>query len=670
VADLRRVGGGLVLGRLWHHQWSFGDAIALAGVVATVVVAVFGPTRRWLVRRVRAGLLWAGRPERRYATWFIQKWGQYENPYLDDVESLDLSNTFVSLSFSAQDTGQETRTVATAVLADRRAGNLVIEGAPGSGKSTLLKAYGVGTLRLRGRVLRVRRPGGDIPFFVQLRKLSRWLDQHAGAGLASYLVEEVLVSGAGMDRTDATDFLRYVLAENRVLVLLDGLDEVAADRHDAVLEAVYKFRTDRNQALPTHQARLVVTCRRQNLLAVRDRWVPVIARTVCTLAPLRNSEIFSYLDKLRGKFKTPAGPENFFQAVRASGTLDLHRVPLILAMSVGLYARKDFYEIPSSIARLYRTMVEELLDRHKFKGDPGGSVLRYTVADKHRYLREFALESAVGGGFNDFGRAELTAFAKELAPHLDAVQDPREFVAEIVERSGLLTDASEAGQFVFAHRSIHEHLVVEELRLRPDGPATLLARATDPEWRQVAIFYATAQDQRSADELLDQLVRRNAALAGHCLAGARASDGVAATILDALGIADPVHLAAGRGHDVSPPGGAGDGGRPAGGPAARAAHRGHRGLQRRRGRHAPAARVAGRQQRRPDRRAGAADRRQRPGRPAAGGAAVAVPGGARDRGAAGGPGHRGAAAHHRERPGRSGRAAAAGALRATVPDRA
>lgn len=286
-----------MLGRLWHHQWSFNDAITVAGVVVVaVVVAVFGPTRPWLVRLLRAG-----RPERRYATWFIQKWGQYENPYLDDVESLDLSNTFVSLSFSAQDTGQETRTVATAVLANRRAGNLVIEGAPGSGKSTLLKAYGVGTLRLRGRVRRKRRPGGDIPFFVQVRKLSRWLDQRAGDGLVSYLVEEVLISGAGMARTDATDFLHYALTEDRALVLLDGLDEVAADRHEAVLEAVDKFRTDRNQALPTHQARLVVTCRRPNFPAIRDRWVPVIARTV---APLRNSEIFSYLDKLRGKFKT------------------------------------------------------------------------------------------------------------------------------------------------------------------------------------------------------------------------------------------------------------------------------------------------------------------------------------------------------------------------------
>ena len=34
------------------------------------------------------------------------------------------------------------------------------------------------------------------------------------------------------------------------------------------------------------------------------------------------------LNKLRPKFRAVGGPESFIQGVRASGTLDLHRVPL------------------------------------------------------------------------------------------------------------------------------------------------------------------------------------------------------------------------------------------------------------------------------------------------------------------------------------------------------
>lgn len=524
------------------RQWTLSDVLTLAGLILAIVIAVFGPTRRWVGRLVRGGLLRAGRPERRYASWFVGKWGEYENPYLADTEKLDLSSTYVSLSFLGPNQRQETRTVATRLLADRQSGNLIIEGAPGSGKSTLLKAYGVGALRWRGGLR--RHPGQrDIPFFVQLRKLAR--DLSKGGGLAKYLIDQVLVSGAGMTRADAAEFLQYALTEGRALVMLDGLDEVTADRYPAVLEAVHTFANDHNPQRPTYRARLIVTCRRQNFLALRDEWVPVIAETVCTLAPLRNSEIFSYLDKLRAKFRTSGGPESFFNAVRASGTLDLHRIPLILAMSVGLYARKDFFEIPGSIAKLYQTMIEEMLDRQRFKRDPGGSALVFGVGDKYRFLREFALQRAVStGGFDDFERKHLLECARTLAPDLDAVHDPDAFVKEIIDRSGLLSDVSEAGRYVFAHRSIHEHLAAEELRLLPDGAAALLDRADDAEWRQVILFYATGLEQRSADAFLRRLAGRNVTLAGHCLAGAKASDGVAGAILDSLLTPDPPHLAA------------------------------------------------------------------------------------------------------------------------------
>lgn len=521
--------------RLRHHTWSTGDILALIGIVATILVAIVGPARHWVARLVRDGMLRVGRPEHRYASWFIAKWGQYENPYLADTENLDLSTTFVSLAFRERDGDQEVRSAAIKVLADRKAGNLVIEGAPGSGKSTLLKAYGVGILKSKRRSPLLRKRSTDIPFFVQLRKFARTLDR-TDAALADYLIDDILVSGCGMTPAAATEFLLYALQEGRALVMLDGLDEVGTDRYPALLEAVHRFLSDHSPLQPTHRARIIVTCRRQNFLSLRDQWVPVIARQVCTLAPLRNSEIFSYLHKLRSKFKSADGPEDFFQAVRASGTLDLHRVPLILAMSVGLYARKDYYEIPNSIAKLYQTMIEEMLDRQRFKRDPGGSLVTFQVDDKYRFLREFALHTALSAdGFNDFQRKNLNVLADELAPRLNAVTEPAVFVNEIVQRSGLLTDVSEAGRYVFAHRSIHEYLAAEELQLLPGGAAMLDERANDPEWRQVILFYATARDQRSADDFLAKLSRRNGTLAAHCLGGAKASDEVAAAILDSLG---------------------------------------------------------------------------------------------------------------------------------------
>lgn len=544
VAHTRSGGTGLLDG------WSRGDILALAGVIVAVIGVIIGivpPFRRFAVRLWRAAMLRAGIPRRRYAKWFTDRWGVYENPYLDDVENLDLRNTYVPLSFSAEDI-PETLTIATDVLADPGAGNLIIDGGPGSGKSTLLKAYGVAVLqnrRLNGRRSRT------VPFLVQLRKLARFLVEEKT--VTDYLIDEILVAGAGMPVERARHFLRYSLGRRQVIVMFDGLDEVTADHYQAVLEAVFRFKDDNSPDFPTRLARLFLTCRRQNFLGLRDDWVPAFSRRECSLAPLRNSEIFSYLDKIRAKFKTPSGPESFMQAVRASGTLDLHRIPLILAMSVGLYSRKDYFEIPSSIAELYQAMIREMLDRHSFRRDHGGAALRFQVGDKYRFLREFSLHAAASsGGFDDFGKADLVSFGEGLAPQLDAVRDPGAMVQEIIERSGLLTDVAEGGVFVFAHRSIQEFLAAEELRKRDNGDDIALDKSANPEWRQVAQFYTAGQEQRQIDQFLCRLSARDPGLAAYCLAGAKPSDQVARAVLDALEPIDNSRLPALAAATMSP----------------------------------------------------------------------------------------------------------------------
>jgi hypothetical protein len=539
------------------HGWDRGDILALLGLIVAIVTFIFSlvpPLRHMTQDWWRGALLRAGFPRRKYARWFItRKWGVYENPYLDDVENLDLRNTYVPLSFRTDGT-PDTLTIASDVLNDAKAGNLIIDGGPGSGKSTLLKAYGVALLQ-EGPLLKGPLPSRGprlVPFLVQLRKLARSLD--GGRGIKDYLLDEILVADAGMSADQARRFLEYSIRHHLAVVMFDGLDEVTADRYQPVLEAVFKFKDDNSPDCPTSQARLLLTCRRQNFLRVRDHWIPAFDARECSLAPLRNSEIFSYLDKLRPKFRPPASPEGFMQAVRASGTLELHRTPLILAMSVGLYARKQYYEIPSSIAELYRTMIREMLDRHGFRRDPGGTTLRFKVSDKYRFLREFSLDAAEQSGqFGDFAKSKLIRFAEQLAVQLDDVNDPVGMVNEIIDRSGLLSDVGEQGAYVFAHRSIQEFLAAEQLQKRADGGrSALLGKVTDPEWRQVAQFYSAGQEQSDIDDYLRELSKRDPGLAAYCLAGAKPSTKVAEAILDALEPINDMNLPALAAATISP----------------------------------------------------------------------------------------------------------------------
>ena len=262
------------------HGWNRSDILALIGVILAAVAIVISlvPSLRHMAQHWwRGAMLRAGFPRRKYAKWFIKRWGVYENPYLDDVENLDLRNTYVPLSFR-RDGAPDKLTIATDVLNDARAGNLIIDGGPGSGKSTLLKAFGVALLQDRPLL-----SGGLVPFLVQLRKIARFLNE--GKGIAEYLIDEILVADAGMSAEQARYSLDYWINHRQVVVMLDGLDEVTADRYQAVLEAVFRFKDDNNPACRTNRARLLLTCRRQNFFAVRDDWVPAFKGRECSLAP-------------------------------------------------------------------------------------------------------------------------------------------------------------------------------------------------------------------------------------------------------------------------------------------------------------------------------------------------------------------------------------------------
>jgi hypothetical protein len=377
-------------------DWSLSDVLALAGIVVTVLIAVLPPTRSALAGMWYGATPWFGHPRRRYRRWFSKTYRVIYNIYLDRLEELDLHNTFVSLTVNTGQGGGENR-AATRVIGDTTATRLLITGDPGTGKSTLLKAYGLGTMRSRGRVgvreLSKITPGKEIRFFIPLRQFAKNVDG-VGMDLRRYISTEILVRGVGLNDKHAERFLRHLLERNLCVVLLDGLDEVHLDRYREVRDAIYRFGGDRSPAMPTAQARIVLTCRRQNFLAIQEEWIPAFTEHVHTLCPFRDMEIFRYLENLRDRFEAPQSPETFINAVGAAGTLDLHRIPLVLAMSVGLFLSRRVQEVPSSVNLLYEAMIKELLGRHDFRTDPTAKVNRFKVSDKFKYLRELAFRMA------------------------------------------------------------------------------------------------------------------------------------------------------------------------------------------------------------------------------------------------------------------------------------
>jgi energy-coupling factor transporter ATP-binding protein EcfA2 len=506
---------------------------ALIVGVLSLLVTIIRPVRTTIGVVVDRTLILAGSSRRRYAGWFLHTYGTVRNIYLDRTEELDLANTYVPLT--VRNLGGQSRVLAATIMGDPVNARLIVLGEPGSGKSTLLKAYGIGLLReARGRPLLqpdrrlmavaawLPQRRREVPFFVSLRALGSYLDVDPSRqrdGLHRYLVEEVLARQAKVRASGVV--LRRWLDHGEVVLLLDGLDEVTDSHYTAVRDAVLEFAKTESRG-----ARAVLSCRRQNFAQMRAGWIPVFTTETHTLAPLSDPEIHAFIDRRRSQFGGGRSVNGFFASILASGMVELHRVPLILTISLGLYLNLTAYQIPSSLTKFYDEMINDLLRRHDFRLDPSlGMANRFQAEDKRHFLREFALAMALRPDrFDEFGYDDLDRAARELSQRLVGVptEEVRQFIKEIVDRSGLVTRVTDDhGRYIFAHRSIQEYFAAVQLQRRPaEGAAFLCAAATDLRWRQVAVLFA-GLDHDYVEPYLTTLAEANLELAGTCLAVAK-----------------------------------------------------------------------------------------------------------------------------------------------------
>lgn len=158
---------------------------------------------------------------------------------------------------------------------DRARGRLLLLGSSGAGKSTALTdlARGAADRALRDRCQ-------PMPVKVEL---AGW---PGGPKLERWLIAEISEK-YGFDKRRVGSWL----AEDALLLLLDGLDDVAAERRRACVEAINAFR------LRHQEARVVVTCR---TLEYWPEITPLYLRDAIVLQPLTPEQIDDYLANADG----------------------------------------------------------------------------------------------------------------------------------------------------------------------------------------------------------------------------------------------------------------------------------------------------------------------------------------------------------------------------------
>ena len=389
---------------------------------------------------------------------------------------------------------------------------LVLLGDPGSGKSTFVGHLGL-CLALSAlqpnagwldRLPNWPRAECDLtPLLVVLRDFARALPPE-GEPSPSWLWDFIVERLRAQNLEFAASPISKLLDKGKIVVLLDGLDEIPTDQQRIqVRDAVQSF------AGRYPQCRMVATCRTlayQNPSSRLDGWKGI------QLAELDESKIDNFISAwytelvrlgVLGDDDAARMARRLQEAVRRKDLRELASNPLLLTVMALVHAHKG--QLPDVRALLYEDTVDILLlrwEQVKAGGDLAALPLRRLLqqadrseVDLKRVLWRLAFEAQQGGsasetgGLADIGELRLLKALAELHPSKSL--EWAKMVVDVMRlRAGLLVERVPE-VYTFPHRTFQEYLAGAHLAAQADF-ARQAARLVQDDlyWRHVILLSA------------------------------------------------------------------------------------------------------------------------------------------------------------------------------------
>ncbi len=415
---------------------------------------------------------------------------------------------------------------------------LVLLGDPGSGKSTFLKYLALSAARGETEALGL---GLRLPLLAPLAAYAARLADEPGLGLQTFLAEQLREQGV---EVDAERLLAEGLRRGRMLILLDGLDEVAAEplRYKVatrVKDFYCAIRPDGNQLVATSrivgyaEVRLqaeglgegtLVDFDRQEIETFVGSWTTAVERSA------RGQGDAAAFDAEREK-------KGLLAAIgRDAGVERLAANPLLLTI-LALMKRQGV-ELPERRAELYATYVRVLIHQWNLaRSISGEAVAGLDVAETLDLLAPLALWMQETSGAR--GMVPEEALRDELVRLLVARGEPApaaaatKFLADVRRHTALLIDRG-GNVFGFIHLTFQEYLAAvalvrtAQIELAPLIEA-LAARVGKPEWLEVirlALGDLARERPEAAGRVVQTLLERQPGAPGEAeiFAGLAAQD--------------------------------------------------------------------------------------------------------------------------------------------------
>lgn len=326
-------------------------------------------------------------------------------------------------------------------------GNLIIEGTVGQGKSIFFR-YLASRELMRGRVL---------PLFVELRRV------RDGQSLAQHLCGELTT--LGLDADDET--LNFVAQQGRLMLFLDGFDEVPEARRADLVSDIERF------ARRHEKTRVLISSRPNSGIAASALF------RVFHLAPLTGKDYEGVVHCLA---HSKALSTAIVEGVRRIGksVISLLTTPLMVALLMIRY--KAEHSIPENTVAFYDGLFLLLLQRHdKLKAG--------YVRPRTSGLSDAALQDTFDGlcylsrkaDRGTFTLGELHELTKQALHAVGIVGDAAKVLQDISGITCLILE--EGGECRFIHRSVQEYHAAHFVKGRPDDVARAFYHAMLSRWR-------------------------------------------------------------------------------------------------------------------------------------------------------------------------------------------
>ncbi|WP_035140316.1 NACHT domain-containing protein [Fischerella sp. PCC 9605] len=361
---------------------------------------------------------------------------------------------------------------------------LMILGKPGAGKTTFLKYLAIQCI------------GGKfyshlVPIFITLKDFAEASNK---PGLQEYIYQQL--AGNGVETLNFAS-LRELINRGRMLILLDGLDEVGDEDSKRILKEIREFS---DQFRDNH---FVITCR----IAAREYTFENF--TEVEVADFDDEQIVSFATKW---FKDKAvKPETFIKRVEDNQRVkELATSPLLLTLLC--LAFEESGDFPANRSELYKEGLDALLKKWDAKrGIQRDQIYKkLSVQRKEDLLSKMALTTFEQGNYffkQQIAEQYITEYIRNLpgaSTDEEALQLDSERVLKSIEaQHGLLVERAK-GIYSFSHLTFHEYFTAREYVVVKQSSEValqnLVSHINDKRWREV-LFLALGMSP-SADNLL------------------------------------------------------------------------------------------------------------------------------------------------------------------------